>query len=405
MAQPTVNVLLMGVGFFPQLTAGEKNFYSQLIPCLTEKANIAVFSLNDLDDPVLYQTTDNGPVPIYCTRRPLHRDYERFFFKADGYLAYHHRHPPLREACEKFFATLVYLPKLRNIIRRHRIDVIHFMDNFGLAMPLMRLAAPRTSVTFSAANYDPRGQPRAYHLYLKTSLRWLNAIAVYTKSYMNILDSIGIATPKQIVHWGVPIRKPPEPTIQKAVRRTFSVPDNSIMVLWSGFLQQIGESDFIRTVDVARAMVRNNVNIHFVFAFKPESFEDRFADFARPQISIVGGVDNFRDLLGSADVLLSPIGAQDSTVSPPLTWLEAMAVGVPVITTAVAGVESVISHLETGFVASSYDHLRETIMLTIDKDRLQSISAAAARYVQEHYSLERAAQLHIDFWNRVTPNG
>lgn len=397
-----MNVLFIGVGYFPQLTSGEKNFFFRLFPLLHQQVNIAVFSLNDYHESLLTQETPRGQIPIYCARRPFHQNYEKFFYQGNGYTSYRHHHTPKQEILEKFISIVFHLPKLRRIVRKHEINIIHFMDNFGPAMPLVRQAFRDVYVTYSAACYDPRGSQATYDRYLKLSLGHLDALGVYTEAYAQRLREIGVNTPYQLTPWGVPIDEPPlSEDSQLDIRRTLGIKKEHKFVLWSGYLQQIQETDFYKTIEVARDVTGKCPNLNFVFAFKPETFQEKYAEESDNQIKIISGVKNFKAALESADLFCSPISNQLSTVSPPLTWLEAMSKGTPIITTKIKGVSEVIKHGVTGFVSSSYSELANLLISVSEEETLRRVGEEAKLFIQEHYSIQNSAQRYVRFYETL----
>jgi glycosyltransferase involved in cell wall biosynthesis len=401
-----MNILFVGVGCFPFLTAGVQNFFLRIMPLLKERAAVIVFSLNDWAESILRQETVSGDIPIYCARRPFHRDYERFYFQGDGYTTYRHCHKPPQEIVEKFTAVVTHLPRLRRIIHQHGIDVVHFMDNFGPAMPFLGRVFPHVKVTYSAPIYDPRGWQPLYDAYLKLSIGFLDGAGVYTQAYLAKLREIGIRIPLRITRWGVPVRTQEMEIEQKmAVRKELGAKDGQRLLLWSGYIQQIQRRDFYKTVEVARKVVQVEQEVTFVFAFKPETFRPEYSQETGDRIKVVTGLKNFGAVLEAADLFCSPIGNSRSTVSPPLTWLEAMSKGTPVITTRVGGVDEVITHRETGYVASSYDDLAEVVVEAIRDDTLSIVSQRARETVHKEFNIQRSAEAYLKLWEEVLGYG
>ncbi|HUM67648.1 MAG TPA: glycosyltransferase family 4 protein [Chloroflexota bacterium] len=397
-----MNILLIGVGYFPWLTSGEKNFFYQLLPILQEQCGIVVFSLNDYPEKQISQQTPLGTIPVYCARRALHRNYEQFFFQGNGYTSYHHRHSPPREIVEKFTSVVSQLPRLRRIIKYHHIKVIHFMDNFGIAMPFLRMAFPNVKVTYSAANYDPRSRQSFYDAYLKISLGYLHGAGVYTHAYLKKLRELGIKIPCSITPWGVPVPQTNLSLSQKeGMRQELGIPQGQILLLWSGYLQQIQEHDYYKTIAVARQVIQQRDDITFLFAFKPETFKPTYAEEAGKHILVQTGLKNFTDVLETADLFCSPISNTHSTVSPPLTWLEAMIRATPVVTTNIGGVSEVINHQETGYIAQNYDDLTETILQNVQKTSLTKVSQQAQALAKTQYSITNSAQHYLHFWQEI----
>ena len=187
-----INVLLIGVGYFPYPTAGEKNYFYRLCSVFDDQIRVVIFSLNDYHTDKLIQETPSGEIPIYCARRPFHNNYEQYYFTAKNYVSYHHRHKPQQEIAEKFIAIIAQLPRLRKIVREYDIQLIYFMDNFGPGMPFLKLVFPKIKITYSAANYDPRQNQAIYDAYLRPSLGFLDGAGVYTDASRKILEEIGV---------------------------------------------------------------------------------------------------------------------------------------------------------------------------------------------------------------------
>lgn len=399
-----MNILFIGVGYFPYLTSSEKNFFFHLVPLLTHQADIAIFSLND-QDKTLTQEIPGGSVPVYCARRPFHRDYERFLFRGSDYIAYHHRHKPPQEIIEKFVSIVRHLPRLRQVISQHQIELIHFMDNFGLAMPFLRKVFPQLKVTYSAANYDPRGCQALYNFYLKQSIGYLNGAGVYTQAYLQKLRQIGIHIPLQVTRWGVPVPECHLDVSQKLdLRKRLGIGSEQCLLLWSGYLQQIREADFYKSIRIARRVTQAEQKVTFMFAFKPETFKHEYSKEASDRVHVISGLSNFGAVLETADLFFSPIGNIRSTVSPPLTWLEAMSKGTPVITTAVGGVDEIIHHNQTGYVALGYDELENTITQAIHDNSLESVAQRAREFVCQEFNIQRSAETLLQFWQKVVGN-
>jgi len=399
-----MNILFIGVGFFPWLTSGEKNFFLKLFPIIQQKTDVVVFSLNDYSEDLLLYETPDGDIPVYCVRRPFHRNYEQFFFfHANGYTSYHHLHKPPREILEKLLSTVRHLPQIKKIIKQHNVEIVHFMDNFGPSMPFLRSILPKEiKVTYSAANYDPRGSQANYDRYLKFSLGRLDGLGVYTQAYANKLNQLGIKTPCFLTPWGVPVANKPLSDEQKRIiRNDLGIGKDQYLILWSGYLQQIQEFDFYKTIQVARQIIQTRPDITFIFAFKPETFKEKYMTESGERIKVISGVKQFGDILETADLFCSLISNARSTVSPPLTWLEAMSKGTPVITTHVGGVEEIISHGENGYIADTYDDVADIIIQQAYRDNLIPLSKRARKTIQKHYTVQHAADNYLNMWQQL----
>lgn len=89
----------------------------------------------------------------------------------------------------------------------------------------------------------------------------------------------------------------------------------------------------------------------------------------------------------------------------PKAAIEAMTCGTPVVATEVGGLPDVISHGETGFLASSNDpnELEEAIHDALANHDLEMISENARQYVEENYSFESAVEEYHELITQATP--
>jgi len=198
-----LNVLMFGTGYFPRRTAGDKNFFVDLVSALRARlGGLAVLSVNDGPSEQTTQDTPGGPVPIWNVRRALCRgNPERYFHQAGGTWSYHHHHHPLREAIERQLTVAALRRRLIDLTRSTSVDVVHFIDNFGPAMPWIRRQLPGAAVTATALRYDPRG--KAYRHYIGASFRGLDGVACLTDAYRGILAGIGVrAETISTLRWG-----------------------------------------------------------------------------------------------------------------------------------------------------------------------------------------------------------
>ncbi len=396
----TCGVLLVGIGIFPYKIAADKNFYIDLLNALeTYSINPIIFSLNDLKG-ISSLSTKSRKIPIYNCKRPFHFRSKKYHVYKQKKHFYHHRHKATREVLEKTISLLYWAPKLRKIVKKHNIQTLHFIDNFGPIMGMLKKIIKVPVIAATAANYEPRGA--SYDSFLRYSYGRIDKVAVLSKAYQKKLVSLGVNQERlELVKWGVRLDNKRTTSSRASIRQKYGVTNNKKLVLWSGFIQQIQKNDFIKTVEMLRKMKTHLAPIaKFVFAFKPEVYSAEFNDYAdEGYIDVLGGVDNFYELLASADLLLSPIDNLESSVSPPLTWLEAMHFGTPVATTAASGVHDVISNGVNGFVAQDYLDLEKRLKEIIISVPNETISSDANKFVANNYGIDKIAKNYYRFWS------
>jgi colanic acid/amylovoran biosynthesis glycosyltransferase len=104
------------------------------------------------------------------------------------------------------------------------------------------------------------------------------------------------------------------------------------------------------------------------------------------------------ELIGRAAVFCLPcvIAADGDRDGLPTSVLEAMALGVPVVTTAVSGLAEAVVHEQTGLVVPQHDPMALAASierLLRDGELAARLSAAGRSHVERNYSLERSATL------------
>jgi len=396
-----VNVLLIGNGFSSSNLPSDKHFFRQLIPQLQNKANITVYSYNENHSREFRQSLNSCDHIIY--RDPISSNLLRRGHRADSNdinTPFYPGKNPVFEFIRRIVLHIISIPRIKKIVQNHHVDAIHFMDNFGIAMPLTRILINNVRVYFSAACYDPRGPNLLHDMFLKSSIFHLHGIGVYTQAYLSILKEKGVKAPLNVTRWGVPKKHDNLPIGQKrSVRESLRIQDGALLILWSGFLKQIREKDFYFAINLAEETTKAIKNVHFVFTFKPTSFKEKYLTASSDRIDVISGIDNFIEVLESADLLFSPMTSLNTTIAPPLTWLEAMARGTPIITTPVLGAEEVITHLKTGYILSDDMSLADIAKHALNKNRLQIISENSTAFVQDCYNIENSAKQYLDLWN------
>ena len=88
----------------------------------------------------------------------------------------------------------------------------------------------------------------------------------------------------------------------------------------------------------------------------------------------------------------------------PKSLIEAMTAGVPVVATKVHGSESLIRHLQTGWLCedTSVASLREGLQTLLRDSSLRSqIGRSARKYAVEHFSIEKVVEREIGVYKEL----
>jgi glycosyltransferase involved in cell wall biosynthesis len=185
------------------------------------------------------------------------------------------------------------------------------------------------------------------------------------------------------------------------VRRGLGLPEGAPLIgVVARLAPQKGVLEFL---DTARRVVNADPSVHCVVAGDGplmQELEDRRAELAlEAHVQLLGQVDWACELIGAMDVLVIPSVSEGSSV----VAMEAMALGKPVVATAVGGVPEVVLDGETGLVVPPGDPeaLANAIgaMLT-DRDRAAAMGERGRTRAQTEFDvaemLERTKAVYAD---------
>lgn len=384
------NVLLIGFGFSLRHISGDKNFWLELSRELsTEMDQMVIVSINS--SPL--KSEHEGNIYLYNVQRPFHRkkDQEkrlRFQFQ---------RHFLPWEVFERSATLLKLIPFLRRIVKLHNIQAIHLMDNFGFLTGLSKMIFHKLRIYASAFSYNTHGLPSPLNsIYRKINFGKLDNLVVSSKAHREKLIENGFPREKvRIIRWGIPLPNEKKRLLEK-VRRNPS----KRVILWTGFTQQIKIKSFYLSLSLAQSMIKEKPRVDFIFAFKPECFHKKYELFQEKRLRVIStNHQDFIRLLEEIDLLLSPVENNGSTLAPPLTWIECMARGIPIISTQVPGVDEILKHNFSGFVAQSNKELEGLIEKIIeDENLLSKVSAQAREWIKENYNIKDISQDYLKLW-------
>jgi len=118
------------------------------------------------------------------------------------------------------------------------------------------------------------------------------------------------------------------------------------------------------------------------------------------QVALAGAFDSVDDLLLAADRFVLPSHEEGMS----LALLEAMAAGLPVVASDIAGNRAILEHNVQGMLAPPGDaDTLAAALLSLVRDPLRGerLGAAARRRVSEHFSLDRMTDRHLALFERV----
>ena len=402
-----LNVLLIGIDYFSNRGSGDKNFWYCLLPTLAETIEeIVVISFNYRTINVETQPTANRSIQIFNVR-PSHIGIDLRPAPSTVHnknKCHSHFKSPPRSPLEYFLSFIRICPLVRRLVAERSITNIHLMDNFGPAMHLLQHWVSPVPVSVSAMGYYARSP--LHDSYLQLCYRGLDAVIPFSEAYRKKLLELGLLEQRlHVIPWGIDVASVGEaatPEEREDLKHSLEIPSGRKLVLWTGFIQQIKEKELYVSLEIAQNLIQCRNDMHFVFALKPGCCHPSYRRFATPRIRLLATTNEvFLRFLRAADYLLSPVTNTRSIVTPPLTWIEAMAVGVPVVTNQLPGVEAIVLPGENGFVAESMAAIPALLDTALSHENKERIRKNAREYVLTHYTVAQSAIGYQTLWQKL----
>lgn len=302
--------------------------------------------------------------------------------------------PDILGNIEKFINSLAIRKELLRLYESEPYVHIHLMDNFGIGNIIIAGSIP-VSVSVSAISYWNR-KKLIYDSYLKLVYNHPNLVVVpYTKAYAEKLKKLGIPSQRiKHINWGTKINgKNLSKEEKNDIRCKLSLPLDKVIFLWSGYISSIQREDFLLAYRCARQALKEKIDAIFYFAFKSEKIAREFMHFHEPVSGIfikATSVDEFNLLMKTADIFYSPVCKKDIILAPPLTWIEALANGMPILTTDVKGADEIVEDNKTGFIAKDEKELIDKIFQI--KHAYTTMIDNCYQKAQEKYDIRNIAQ-------------
>ena len=388
-----MKILYFGTAIFPTRISGDKNFIYELSRKLSEQKNEIIFiSINDMTGNHVY--TDN--IHYYYLKRPLHINaFKRFSkFKANKLIGYRHKHNVVRENIEIFLTLLINYRKIKKIIKKYNVDILHILDNYGLNMFYFNLFTKKNIVISTIYRYQPKGL--FYDFYLRIAYNKIENIIFTNYATKQIFFDKGITPQKTSV---IPWTK----ADTGYGTADFIRKKNKISLIWSGFIQQISEPDFYYAINIAKKLNEFKDVFEFDFYFKPESYKKCYKKYELENINIKIGDEKFIEQLKKYDFYFCPISENNSrsTFAPPLTWIECWLYGIPIITTKFIGSEEIIKEGINGWAFNMSESIYRNIYNKIVGTNLLKFKNKCINYFKENYSIGIITKKYIDFYSEV----
>jgi glycosyltransferase involved in cell wall biosynthesis/protein-tyrosine-phosphatase len=309
-------------------------------------------------------------------------------------------------------SALRMVPAVARFLRAHDVDIVHThrpKDNVIGAAAATLAGVPHLIRTVHGLAEPMRGWSRARYRVndaLDRAMLWCFAdrIVAVSSHAAAALSGSGYPRARLVpIHNGVDLERVRATRPSADVRRAFGIHDDELLIGTAGRLTEVKGQQYL--VDAARLILSEEPKARFAFVGSGPLRRDLVARAAALGVEraclfidpLVDGKAGVFDLMAAFDVFVLPSLSEGS----PMALLEAMALGRPIVATAVGGVPEIVIGDETGLLVQPRDaQALARACLTIARDRplAAALGAAARRAVEAQFSHERNGRALLDLY-------
>jgi hypothetical protein len=348
-----MKVLFISTYSYPRKIPSDKQFLNDLIDALPGDVEPAIWTLND-DVACPMKMILIGSKNVLFANRPFSFFGHRV---AGGTLPLSRLHPLDYRMDRLTFASFLLSASyslfkslngsLREMISTHNPQVVHFVDDLGPAIWLLRLAYPAIIITCSKPVIPSKSAKwnLLYRMRTKIGLNAADTVIAFTDICRENLKKIGVKSQIVTIPWG--IKLPRTGGVDRlSVRSQIGCCDEDFLTICSPRNVNI----LLEQCILQCASFAANPRYKYIFLIRPTMWNDSYSKLSNGNIRLMRSPSNYLDIIESSDLLFAPQGRQHYTALPPLLWIEALARGIPIITERNPGVDSVIRDGYNGFL-------------------------------------------------------
>jgi glycosyltransferase involved in cell wall biosynthesis len=293
---------------------------------------------------------------------------------------------------------------LNRIVRQYEIDIIHGHDyKTDMLAYILALINPSVHLVSTAHGWITNSLKSSVYkwLHLKVLKRFKNLIAV-SEATKRLMVASGIHADRiEVIYNGIDEVFWSRPDNGETLKNELGLPEDSMTVGTVGRISD--EKDYYTFLKVAKTVTDKMDRIYFVIVGEGKEKEKdeliRYADKlgVRSKVFFTGYRSDLLRVYSAFDIFLMT----SVTEGLPNTMLEAMSMGIPVVSTDVGGIPELVVEGETGFLFDVGDvrGISEKIMALIrDRGLLESMSKAVRKRIEERFSFNMRLQVIENYY-------
>jgi len=281
------------------------------------------------------------------------------------------------------------------------VDIIHWFDAFSPLVNLFILLSKLHGVKNYLTQFSFWKKYPLNNFLNKASLSNFDQVITTTKSLASFYRTeIGLRTDKvKHIPLGVDINLYRPPSNKGDLKEKRGIRKDHKVISWFGPIENCTFDDF-------RYLLFSTQKVHeiiptslFFFCFK-----DTIPDCVHPvgdYVRFINNLPGIWEILRITDVVVLPGTLKSCRIGLPLTIVEAIASGVPVITIKNRGVAEAIVNGFNGILTERLDEIPEAIInLCKEENKLIEMSRNSRTFAERQFNIENVTQAYVNLWEQ-----
>lgn len=373
----------------------EESFAATLLSTIPKYGNFDI-SILSIDDEIQSREEDLSfsITRILSTFVPKGRSASQFYtdFWLEG-----EKRSFIKSATQKNIDLARIIKEAKN--RLSEVDVIHWLDAFSplinLFMLLCKLYGIKNYVTqFSFFKHYPLN-----NFLLKASFYNFNRVVTTTASLASFFRTeVGLNSNKlKYIPLGVDLNLYKPPPNKGKSKKIKGIKEDYKVISWFGPIENCTFDDF-RYLLISTQNIRKKIpSSIFFFCFK-----DVIPNCVYPpgdEVRFINNLSSIREILNITDLVVLPSTRKTWRIGLPLTIVEALASGVPVITMKNKGVNEAIIDGFNGILTERLEDIPKAIIdLCKQENKLIEMSQNSRIFAEKQFNIENVAQAYVNLW-------
>lgn len=234
-------------------------------------------------------------------------------------------------------------------------------------------------------------------------------VVVYSQSTLNKMLELGILNAKRI-NAGIDFVHFAKTRSDSQLRQRLGIADEGVLILYAGEYARLGSVKVLKSI--MHQVIAKSDHCHFLIACRILSQADLIVEtqFRRmvedqkmgDRVHFLGEVADFAALLKACDIFLYPVTDMRGKMDTPLTVLEAMAAGLPIVSNDVAPLNEIFADNEMALVPS-YDNalVARLLQLAENPELRRSEGKSLLGLVTRRYGMQQMAKAYETLYDSL----